>query len=259
MSSNPPNSDETVFIPCEICDEPVALENYTEHTTACNSARFIDFHGVSLDDILNPAQIPNHLPLAQPEVDLANNLSSEDERESEYHDEPEEELEEEEIDSEDEGPIGGEPQPNVRIVPMAAIIRALMGGNVDPDEIMAFQPQQAQAPAQDPHSIDNLMNRLQNLMTAAIINQQQAGNIGGLGNLEDVAVGLTPEQRAYCLTAKTTKEPCTCNICCEDNLTEITTLICGHELCSPCATRHFTANVKCPFCNQDLRDIINAT
>ena len=257
MSSNPPNSDETVFIPCEICDEPIAMENYTEHTNACNSARFIDFHGVSLDDILNPAQILNQVPLAQPEIDFASNLASEDERESEEHDEPEEEPEEDEIGSEDEGLVGGEPQPNVRIVPMAAIIRSLIGNDFNPDEIMAIHAHQAQ----EPPLIYNLMNSLQNLINSGILGQQPGGlgglgNLGGLANLEDVVVGLTPEQRAYCLTAKTTKEPQTCNICCDDDLTEMTTLICGHELCTPCATRHFTANVKCPFCNQDLRDII---
>lgn len=268
MSSNPPNSNETIFIPCEICDEPVALDEYTEHTAACNSARFIEFHGVSLDDLLNPVHILNHVPLMLPEIDFADNLASEDEREHEEQDEPEEEPEEDGIGSEDEGPIGGEPQPNVRIMPIAAIIRAVMGGDFNPDEIMALQAQnqahaqQAQAQqqqAQAQPSIDNLMNRLQNLITAAIISQEQAGGLGGLGNLEDVVVGLTPEQSAYCLTAKTTKEPQTCNICCEDDLTEMTTLICGHEFCSPCATRHFTANVKCPFCNQDLRDIVNGT
>ena len=270
MSGNPNNSDETVFIPCEICDEPVAIENYTEHTTSCNSARFIEFHGVSLDDLLNPAQILNHLPMMPPEIDFADNLASEDEQEPEENDEQEEEPEEEEIiGSEDEGAIGGEPQPNVRIVPMAAIIRAIMGGDFNPDEIMALQAQaqqaqqaQAQQQQQEPPSIDNLIIRLQNLISAAILGQQQAdglGNLGGLGNLEDVVVGLTPEQRAYCLTAKNTTAPQTCNICCEDDLTEMTTLICGHEFCSPCATRHFTVNVKCPFCNQDLRDIVNGT
>ena len=83
--------------------------------------------------------------------------------------------------------------------------------------------------------------------------------MGGLGNLEDVIVGLTPEQREYCLTAKTRDEPGTCNICCEDGLEEMTNLICGHELCAPCAAKHFTANVKCPFCNQDLRDMMSGS
>ena len=262
MSNNPPNTDETVFIPCEICDEPVAMENYMEHTNACNSARFIDFHGVSLADLLNPAQILNHLPVMPPEIDFADNLASEDERESEEHDEPEEEPEEDEIGSEDEGHMAGEPQPNVQIVPMAEIIRALMGDGFNPDEldgqhppILQPQPQQHQQQAQEPPFIDNLMNRLQNLITAAMLGQQ---GVGGLGNLEDVVVGLTPEQQAYCLTAKTLSEPTTCNICCEENITEMTTLICGHELCMPCATKHFTKNVKCPFCNQDLRDISNS-
>jgi hypothetical protein len=240
--NQPNNPNETVFIPCEICDEPVALENYTEHTTFCNSARFVEFHGVSLDYLLNPAQSLNHVSQVAHEINFANNLASEDEREE--HNEPEHP-------DEDEGPIAGEPQPNVHVVPMASLIGALIGGVIDPDEIMAQQ-------AQEPPAIDNLMNLLQNFMTANILNQQQAGNLGGLGNLEDVVVGLTPEQRMYCLTTKTTTDPQTCNICCDD-VNEMTTLICGHELCSSCATRQFTANVKCPFCNQDLRDIINPT
>lgn len=248
MSSNPPNPDDKVFIPCEICDEPVAMENYTEHTNACNSVRFMDFHGVSLDDLINPsALLVNHTNQIPAEVDFASNLASGDELESE-----DDEIDGQdgyEIGSEDEGPIAGEPQPNVQVVPMTDFLRALMV-SINPDEIMV-QPQQAR------NSINSLMGQLQNLITVAMQGQQQGG-VGGLGNLEDVPVGLTPEQQSYCLTAKTLTEPATCNICCEDNVTQMITLICGHELCADCAKQHFTSNVKCPFCNQDLRDIINS-
>lgn len=241
-------SEEPVFIPCEICDEQVELSEYSTHTEACNSARFVEFHGVSLNELLNPI---NHVIAPPPEIDFADNLASGNVSEEE----PEEEDEEEPED--DEGIIGGEPQPNVRVIPMGALIRALIG-DIPIDE------QQIQQ--QPPPSIDNLMNRLQNLITAAAQAQQLNGMIdGGLGNLEDVAVGLTPEQRDYCLTTKKVSKPTdtkdelgTCNICCEDNLDEMTTLICGHEMCPPCATKHFTAHVKCPFCNQDLRDMMKA-
>jgi len=251
MSSNSlsPNSDDIVFIPCEICDEPVAIENYNEHTNACNSARFVEFHGVSLDELINPvATFLNPGYPVPPMIDFPDNLVSEDERE---HEDEIDEQAEDEIGSEDEGPIAGETHPNVQAVPMAVLIRALMGNDTNPDEIIALQPQN-----QEPPSINN---RLQNLITAAILGQQQGGGLGVLNNLEDIVVGLTPEQRGYCFTSKTLTEPVICYICCEDNLTQIITLICGHELCSHCATRHFTANVKCPFCNQDLRDIINDT
>jgi hypothetical protein len=247
-------TDETVFIPCEICDAPVALDDYAAHADACNSARFISFHGISLSEILNPVLLQNHLPQQPerqseiggedsgeseqdedepvpnppPEIDFASNLASEDEEEQP------EEMDVDEL---------GQQISNL-------LFRALFNGR-NIDRGVNIIPNPANAVIQgEPPSIDNLMARLQNLIAAD-------------ANFEDVAVGLTPEQREYCLTTKRTNKATdtkdelgTCNICCEDNLDEMTTLICGHELCSPCATKHFTAHVKCPFCNQDLRDIM---
>lgn len=255
-------TDETVFIPCEICDAPVALDDYAEHANACNSARFISFHGISLSEILNPVPPQNHQPQRQnrqqsgqdesggedspesegdeeelapnppPEIDFASNLASEDEESPEEMDV--------EIDDELGQQIGN------------ILFRALFNGR-NIDRGVNLVPNPANPAIQlEPPSIDNLMARLQNLIAAE-------------ANLEDVAVGLTPEQREYCLTNKrvgksdgTKDELGTCNICCEDNLDEMTTLICGHELCQPCSTKHFTAHVKCPFCNQDLRDMMKA-
>jgi hypothetical protein len=252
-------AEEPVFIPCEICNEPVELSEYSGHTEACNSARFMEFHGVSLSDLLNPI---NQVHAPQPEIDFADNLASTNVSNAEPEDELEEELEEE-LEHEEDGPIGGEPQPNVRVIPIqiSALLQALMG-NIHMDELPGLQPPALHQQGGEPPLIDNLMERLQNLITAAAQAQQangQLGDIGGLGNLEDVIVGLTPAQYDYCLTAKTRDEPGTCNICCEDGLEEMTNLICGHELCAPCATKHFSANVKCPFCNQDLRDMMTGS
>ena len=86
-------------------------------------------------------------------------------------------------------------------------------------------------------------------------------------DLEDVPVGLTPTQKSKCLTEKPvqisntdleSKEP-VCQICCdEDQVITLTEMICGHQMCKKCADKHFEKNVKCPFCNQDLRDILEA-
>ncbi len=248
-------SDEVVFIPCEICDVPVALDDYAAHTDACNSARFISFHGVSLSEILNPVAQNHQLQdrhgergsdedsgeserdEEEPELapsnshpalaDFASNLASEDEEESP-----------DEIDYDEAN--------------RQLLFRVLFNGR-NIDHGVNLIPNPANSVIQgEPPSIDELVARIQNLMAA-------------VANLEDVAVGLTPEQSDYCLTTKKVSKPTdtkdelgTCNICCEDNLDEMTTLICGHEMCPPCATKHFTAHVKCPFCNQDLRDMMKA-
>ena len=247
-------SDEVVFIPCEICDVPVALDDYAAHTDACNSARFISFHGISLSEILNPLQ-QNH----QPQSDR------QDERGSEYSGESERDEDEPEPVPSNSHPVLADFAPNLASegeeespdeidydeAGRQLLFRVLFNGR-NIDRGVNLIPNPANPVIQgEPPSIDELVARIQNLMAAD-------------ANLEDVAVGLTPEQRDYCLTNKRISKPTdtkdelgTCNICCEDNLDEMTTLICGHDMCPPCATKHFTANVKCPFCNQDLRDMMN--
>ena len=241
-------AEDPVFIPCEICNEPVEISEYSVHTVVCNSARFMEFHGISLNYLLNPI---NQIHAPQPELDLADNLASADEEE------PEDELEEE-LDPEDDEPIGGEPQLNVRVMSITNILHALRGAAVGANANIAGLHQQLGLPQQgELPGINNLMQQVLNLIGESV--GQANGlpvDIDGLGNLEDVVVGLTPEQIEYCLTAKTRDEPGTCNICCEDGLEEMTQLICGHELCAPCATKHFSERVKCPFCNQDLRDMM---
>ena len=238
-------SDTPVFIPCEICDTPVAIDEYMAHADECNSRRFVSYHGVSLGELLQP--VPPRQPTVRqprpnlfPELDFASNLASGGEEE----DEPEEaEPEEEEED---------DSEPNIQI-PAGIMIQAMLGGNLlNLADVGIQQPE-------EPPTFENLMARFQAILARELQNQQ-------LPVMEDVVVGLTPEQQSYCLTAKILstlsgdrEELGTCNICCEEDLEEITHLICGHELCTPCATKHFSANVKCPFCNQDLRDMMSGS
>ena len=86
-------ADESpVFIPCEICDTPVAIDDYVTHADECNSRRFIAYHGVSLSNLLQPVA-PNQPAARQPsrqlfpELDFASNLASGDEEEAEEVDE----------------------------------------------------------------------------------------------------------------------------------------------------------------------------
>ena len=71
-------------------------------------------------------------------------------------------------------------------------------------------------------------------------------------------VGLTPDEFINILNPAATNSECA--ICFEDytHLAEpkIIRLGCGHELCAECTNKHFSDHVKCPFCNQDLRDMM---
>jgi hypothetical protein len=239
-------SDESpVFIPCEICDTPVAIDDYVTHAAECNSRRFISYHGVSLGDLLQPVA-PNQ-PAARhpsrqlfPELDFASNLASGDEEEEEEEEEAEEEAEAED-----------DVEPAAGIIPARMLIQALLGGN-----IMNIANEEPIQPDEEPPTFADLIARFHALAARDL----------QLPVMEDVVIGLTTDQQAYCLTTKilptsegSSPELGTCNICCEDELEEMTQLICGHELCTSCATKHFTANVKCPFCNQDLRDMMSGS
>ena len=247
-------ADESpVFIPCEICDTPVAIDDYMTHADECNSRRFISYHGVSLGALLQSiapnlqavSQPATQLPRQQvPDSDFAPNFESGDEEVEAEYDELELEEEEEDI---------GEPAADIQI-PADIMLPVILSGN-----LLNHADVGIQQPDEEPPTFEDLMARFQAILARELEIQPSP-------SMEDVVVGLTPEQHAYCLTTKILptqapnwEELGTCNICCEDELEEITHLICGHELCTSCATKHFSANVKCPFCNQDLRDMMSGS
>ena len=77
----------------------------------------------------------------------------------------------------------------------------------------------------------------------------------------DVVVGLTPDEFINILNPAAANSECA--ICFEDythlKQPKIISLACGHEMCADCTNKHFSANVKCPFCNQDLRDMMTGS
>ena len=91
---------------------------------------------------------------------------------------------------------------------------------------------------------NNILNRILNMLDIP-------------EDLEDVKVGLDQINKYY--QEFKLDEDRECNICVnsfnkDDNMYK---MICGHIFCLTCINRWFSENVKCPNCNQDLRDLLN--
>lgn len=90
----------------------------------------------------------------------------------------------------------------------------------------------------------------------------QYGNPGNPGNLfsgipedfwDPVVVSLS-ETQIYSLKRKLKKQNCT--ICSDDVYNYKVLPCCKNDLCLDCTSSWFSKSVKCPYCNQDVRDFI---
>lgn len=220
------SDDLNIFIPCEICDEPIMGADYYSHVSICNSRHAIRNY-TAAQYAINPL-LNIFIPRITNEIDSSPELSSNNGEDDD--DEPE---------GEDNGEINEDIIPGNNSNLTIRFFSSLLGesGELQRQESLGFQ---------------DIMPGIYNILNS-ILSQP---------DLEDVMVGLTPEQKLKCLTEKEKpiekKEP-DCQICYDEDMPEkITELICGHQMCKKCADTHFASHVKCPFCNQDLRDILEA-
>lgn len=216
--------DDIFMIPCEICNDAINSDIYEDHIIQCNQQHLQNLQNLQANVLNSVYNIFQHLNPQPIEID-----SEEEEADAElaYADE----LEDDAV-----VPNIAVNQPNINIIPI---------------------PQPNEALGGIPFHLHDLFNVLRN-----IVQQQPHQNIvqpGGninFDNLEDVVVALSDAKYAACLTKVCTEDaPITCNICCMDNVTEYMKINCGHTMCESCSKTWFSRNVKCPFCNQDLRDL----
>ena len=92
---------------------------------------------------------------------------------------------------------------------------------------------------------NSIINRLNRLLR---INDER--------DMEDVKVGLINLEKYY--QSFNLEEETECNICVNsfEKGEKMYKMVCGHQFCINCITKWFKDNVKCPNCNQDLRDLI---